>query len=168
MVSCVILWCVIPPIRRIRIVCKYCSGIGVAVWIRCIWIEAFGVMCTGSVWPLHTFSSTIIAILEHIPEFMLGIYERHGQKNTYSKAFNFKTVSQNNNLICLFTQCPKISFPFAATISGHFDETLVQAQIVPNGILPSFFVSFEIWKFGCYKCVNLTQCCTSHRRTLLK
>lgn len=47
------------------------------------------------------------------------------------------------------TKSPKVAFAVAGrtAFTRHFDETLVEAQIVPDAVLPSFLVLLVVRKF---------------------
>ena len=40
------------------------------------------------------------------------------------------------HVLSLGVQCPEVSFPGASRISGHLDETIVERQVVSDGVLP--------------------------------
>ena len=38
------------------------------------------------------------------------------------------------------TQSPEVALPLAASLPGDFDEALVEAEVVPDGVLPALLV----------------------------
>ena len=42
-------------------------------------------------------------------------------------------------LVILSVKGPIIAFAFGSTLTGTLDKTVVQAQVMTNGILPAFF-----------------------------
>jgi len=67
-----------------------------------------------SIWALHTSSSTVVALLEHIVELDGRI------------------------------QRPVVALAFAAALARHFDEALVEAEVVPYRVLPALAVALEV------------------------
>lgn len=66
------------------------------------------------------------------------------------------------------TERPEVAFPLAATLSGHFDEALVQRQIVPDGVLPSLFVLLEVRELSGNVCIDLAESCPFLRAMLYR
>lgn len=56
-------------------------------------------------------------------------------------------------------KCPVVSLPGGIVfVARHFDETLVQGEIVANGVLPPAPVLSVEWKVLHYVTVNIVQC----------
>ena len=49
------------------------------------------------------------------------------------------TLFEHFHLAVLRVEGPIISFAFGPTLTGTLDEAVVQAKVVPNGILPALF-----------------------------
>lgn len=54
-------------------------------------------------------------------------------------------------------QRPEVPFFLPAVLPGNLHETLVEAQIVPDAVLPSLFVLFVVWKLGYNEAVDVIQ-----------
>lgn len=54
-------------------------------------------------------------------------------------------------------QHPIIPFPRVVVMSGNFNETLVQREVVPDGILPALFVVLVVRKVAHYVLVDAVQ-----------
>lgn len=57
------------------------------------------------------------------------------------------------------TQCPIIAFSFPSSLLGHLNETIIERQVVSNGILPSLLVFLKVRELDRDVGVDLCQGC---------
>ena len=71
---------------------------------------------------------------------------------------NFRTPpAPLNNQNYKLTNRPEVALALAAALPGHLDEALVEAEIVPDGVLPALLVLLEEGKVLLYEVVDLAQ-----------
>lgn len=75
-------------------------------------------------------------------------------------------ISILEHVLVLGIQGPVVAFAFASTLAGDFHEALVQTEIVPDRVLPAFFVLLKVWEAGRNVAVDFTQSGSLHRGVL--
>lgn len=64
-------------------------------------------------------------------------------------------VAVFEHILVLRVQRPVVALAFAAPLSGHLHEALVEAEVVADGVLPALLVALEVGELGRDVLVNL-------------
>ena len=79
------------------------------------------------------------------------------EKKIYMDRQFLPVVALFEHVLALWVERPVISLAFSSALPWHLDETLVQRQIVTNGILPAFLVLLVEREFVDDELVDLGQ-----------